>query len=178
MSFEPSHDLKKLEREAEEKSREARLLENKYNQMREKVRREVLFSHSSDKQIELLQTELELLREDFKRARKETHETIERIRKNIEEKRKREDIICPYCQSIQDDEIRNEYVSYWGDEINECQCEHCNKKFMVTEYVEREFTCNKTEGEESEEAKKDEDESAKESEEEDEDENLDAEATW
>lgn len=64
MPFEPTHDLKKLEREAEEKSREARLVENKYNQMREKVRREVLFSHSPDKQIDLLQTELELLKEN------------------------------------------------------------------------------------------------------------------
>jgi len=73
---------------------------------------------------------------------------MERIKKNIEEKRKREDIICPYCQHKQDNETRYSFVTYWGDDPEkECQCEHCSKLFFVKEEVERQFMCRKAEEE-------------------------------
>ena len=52
-----------------------------------------------------------------------------------------EDIVCPYCKHKQDMETVYHYVTYWGDDggHKECDCEHCNKKFMVIERVEREF---------------------------------------
>jgi DNA-directed RNA polymerase subunit RPC12/RpoP len=75
---------------------------------------------------------------------------VERIKKNIEEKRKREDIICPYCQHKQDNETKYHYVTYWGDDPEkECQCEHCSKMFFVKEEVERQFMCRRAEDESS-----------------------------
>jgi DNA-directed RNA polymerase subunit RPC12/RpoP len=71
---------------------------------------------------------------------------MERIKKNISEKMERRHIICPYCQHKQDNETTYHYVSYWGDDDEkECHCEHCNKKFMVKEEVERQFLCKKME---------------------------------
>lgn len=71
---------------------------------------------------------------------------MERIKKSIVEKQRRYDIICPYCNHKQDNETKYHYVTYWGeDEEKECQCEHCNKKFMVKEEVERQFFCTKIE---------------------------------
>ena len=96
----------------------------------------------------------EIFKEIEERARKEAEKRIERIKKGIEERRKREDIICPYCQDIQDNETRCKYTSYWGEDgEQECQCECCNKKFIVKEEVERQFICSKIEieGEEEEE---------------------------
>jgi DNA-directed RNA polymerase subunit RPC12/RpoP len=50
------------------------------------------------------------------------------------------DIICPYCNHIQDNETKYNHVSYWGeDSEDEIHCESCGKKFLVVEMVERDF---------------------------------------
>jgi len=54
---------------------------------------------------------------------------------------KSENIICPNCKHIQDQETVCECVTYWGDDgkHNEVSCESCGDDFMVIEKVTREF---------------------------------------
>jgi DNA-directed RNA polymerase subunit RPC12/RpoP len=60
------------------------------------------------------------------------------------EKKKLEDIWCPYCDHKQDYELRSSFVSYWGESGEEkCSCEECGEEFLVEEHVERSFTCKK-----------------------------------
>lgn len=69
---------------------------------------------------------------------------VERFNESWKEKMKKRDIICPYCNHVQDNETKYHYVTYWGEDgEKECDCESCNKKFMVYEEVERQFKCNK-----------------------------------
>jgi len=53
-------------------------------------------------------------------------------------------IICPYCMEKQSQETLYEHVTYWGEPNREedefCDCDHCGKKFIVKEHVERTFT--------------------------------------
>ena len=71
--------------------------------------------------------------------------TIEEdIDKLVELRRRRGNIICPYCDYEQDTETKNQFITYWGDEPSKViECEHCNKAFFVKEKVEREFVCTK-----------------------------------
>lgn len=71
-------------------------------------------------------------------------EIFERIKANVELKCKRRNIICPYCDCQQDNDTTYGHVSYWGEEPSfDCQCQRCEKKFIVKEEVEREFICTK-----------------------------------
>ncbi len=73
-------------------------------------------------------------------------ELLERIERRFEEERKLEDIRCPYCGSVQDDETRSSHVTYWGeDEAKEVECDDCERKFMVKEEVTRHFPTKKME---------------------------------
>jgi C4-type Zn-finger protein len=50
------------------------------------------------------------------------------------------EIFCPYCKKEQSVETKQGLISYWGEEdIQERQCELCDKFFFVKEIVEREF---------------------------------------
>lgn len=70
------------------------------------------------------------------------NEVMERIKKNVHDKMRRRDIICPYCDEAQSKDTAYGHVSYWGeDEEFEVDCENCNKKFFAKEKVEREFIC-------------------------------------
>lgn len=80
---------------------------------------------------------------------------VEKFRIELEERlaaaRKRRDIFCPYCQHRQDEEIKYHYVTYWGEDGEKsCSCESCDKRFMVEEQVEREFTTRTMEAAEDE----------------------------
>jgi C4-type Zn-finger protein len=68
------------------------------------------------------------------------------LKKNIEEDQKREDIICPYCGEVQDNDSRYHYVTYWGEDgEKDCDCESCGKTFSVEEEVTRRFECKEKE---------------------------------
>lgn len=74
-------------------------------------------------------------------------EIFERIKRNVHEKFRRRNIICPHCDTQQDSDTMYGHVSYWGEEPPfECQCDKCGKEFMVKEEVSREFICTKIEG--------------------------------
>lgn len=71
---------------------------------------------------------------------------FERIKRQVEEEKKLEDIICPYCGCEQDSESRSHYVTYWGEDgEQECECDECGKTFLVNEEVTRHFICSKKE---------------------------------
>lgn len=80
-------------------------------------------------------------------AMKTGQEIFDEIEREFEEKKKREHIICPYCNAEQEDmETIYNYVTYWGmDGEKECICDNCAKSFMVKEEVTREFICTKKE---------------------------------
>lgn len=83
------------------------------------------------------------------KAKQEVHERLERIKKSIEEEHRRQDIICPYCNRVQDNESKHGHVTYWGEEGEfETDCESCNKKFICEEEVRRQFHCKKWEDKE------------------------------
>jgi hypothetical protein len=68
----------------------------------------------------------------------------ERIRKQLEEDKKLEDICCPYCDKIQFVEDMRDYVTFWGeDESKKYCCESCDEIFYVKEHVVRTFECTK-----------------------------------
>ena len=76
--------------------------------------------------------------------------------------RKRESIICPYCDKAQSQDKVYQYITYYGhaeitnpeDEL--CDCEFCERQFRVIEDVTREYETEKIGGdpdaEESEES--------------------------
>lgn len=54
-------------------------------------------------------------------------------------------LICPFCNTTQDNEAMYQHVTYWGeDEAKSCMCECCGKDFWVRESVTRSFRCRKT----------------------------------
>ncbi len=66
------------------------------------------------------------------------NEFEERIMKLIEEKQKKESIICPHCHAIQDNDDNQYPVTYWGEDgEQDYECNDCEKTFLVTENVSR-----------------------------------------
>lgn len=76
---------------------------------------------------------------------------LKRLAEEGKNKRRGEDIICPYCEHEQDIATKDDHVSYWGeDSLEGMECEKCNRKFWVEEKVHREFETTTTEWKESE----------------------------
>ena len=77
----------------------------------------------------------------------------EYVERKLAEQYKAEHIFCPYCNSEQSQETLYEHVTYWGetnsDSEKNCYCDECGKKFIVNEMVERTFTTEKIEGEDT-----------------------------
>lgn len=75
-------------------------------------------------------------------------ESVEDYMKRVVEEQYREsNIFCPYCNWKQDEETKQEFITYWGeynkysDQI--CYCDECNKKFIVNEEVTRTYNTEK-----------------------------------
>jgi len=78
------------------------------------------------------------LKEDF--IQPNMNEFEKRMEKLMEEREIRESIICPYCSSKQDNDDNQYPVTYWGDEGDvDYDCLNCEKTFLVTEKVTREY---------------------------------------
>jgi len=56
-----------------------------------------------------------------------------------------DEIRCPYCRHIQDNDDYAYPVSYWGSECGptEYECDFCKKIFYVTEIVDRTYEVSK-----------------------------------
>lgn len=62
------------------------------------------------------------------------------------------EIVCPYCNTEQDNETMYNHVSYWGDDSKtKIECEHCGKEFWVEECVQRNFKTSTIEWDKKEE---------------------------
>jgi hypothetical protein len=58
-------------------------------------------------------------------------------------------VTCPYCEHLQDDEVYEYVVTYWGEDPPVVvTCDHCDKEFLVNEHVTRAFECTKRIGDE------------------------------
>jgi hypothetical protein len=81
--------------------------------------------------------------------------TDEWVENRIADARERKRMRCPYCNHVQGSETVADYITYWGypdKGEEECLCEHCDRYFVVIEWVTREFeTKKKEEGEECQE---------------------------
>jgi len=77
---------------------------------------------------------------------------LKRLAEEGKNKRRGDNIICPYCEHEQDTATMYAHVSYWGeDTLEKIECEKCNKEFWVEERVSREFETTTIEWKESEE---------------------------
>jgi DNA-directed RNA polymerase subunit RPC12/RpoP len=71
-------------------------------------------------------------------------ECFECIEKRIEANKQREKIVCPYCGHLQDNDDYQYPVTCWGDDpAEEYECDDCEKKFFVKEYVDRYYEVGK-----------------------------------
>lgn len=78
---------------------------------------------------------------DCTKCEPQEDEVFEKRLREFRERREREtNIFCPFCEHKQDTDTLYHYVSYWGEDVKSCDCESCNKKFFVTEHVDRTFS--------------------------------------
>ena len=71
-------------------------------------------------------------------------ETANEYIKRMEERSiKESNIFCPYCTNRQDQETKQNHITYWGEPSNDedlhCYCSGCGKKFIVIEDVRRTY---------------------------------------
>ena len=78
-----------------------------------------------------------------------TQNFLKKLAEEQENKRRSEEIVCPYCHVRADQETKYHHVSYWGEDSKQkITCEHCGKEFWVEEKVSREFETTTIEWEE------------------------------
>jgi len=74
---------------------------------------------------------------------KEGESVDEYMKRALEEQYKEQNIWCPYCNQMQDEETKSNHVTYWGEPHQEedeiCCCDDCGKEFRVKESVRRTF---------------------------------------
>ena len=64
----------------------------------------------------------------------------ERIDRQVKEDLAKQDIICPKCGHMWEQEDMGGHVSYWGeDEAKEDECGNCEARVTIKENVTREF---------------------------------------
>lgn len=67
-------------------------------------------------------------------------QAVERIERQVAEEWKKQDIICPKCQYVFDQDYKQDYVTYWGDgDPVETECPNCEASLLVVEQVTRTF---------------------------------------